>query len=344
MQNLVRRGNTWFARFFVPKDRWADAGKATRAASGIKRDITRTLGTTDRKEARKRLGAALTAIQADLDAALKAAGLRPLTDWTADWSSRAIERRAELQAADATTILTGSVVQDPADGQEAFIGETERDLLQDQLRTDAEHLEEVRGSAVAEAFFKAATTEELTLHDALEAWLAEAARRSEPKTIEGHRKVFSDLEEFVREKLKHQSLASMTFADVSRRMAGEFIAHRAGKVSAAAVKREFSAPMGLWRWARRSYATALEAGMNAGGRVNPAIIASLMGQQRGTLALDLYSKGAALDVLRNAVADLETTGLAPDVLKALAETMSERPRMVRFAPVGGEAGSAQVAA
>jgi integrase len=34
---------------------------------------------------------------------------------------------------------------------------------------------------------------------------------------------------------------------------------------------------------RRSYATLLESAMNAGGRVSPTVIASLMGQARGTM-------------------------------------------------------------
>ncbi len=92
---------------------------------------------------------------------------------------------------------------------------------------------------------------------------------------------------------------------------------------------------------RRSYATALEAAMNRGGsRINPAITASLMGQERGTIALDLYSGGAALDALKAAVADLEDRGLHGEVVQTLGETLDQRPRMVRFAPVGAEKAAA----
>ena len=87
---------------------------------------------------------------------------------------------------------------------------------------------------------------------------------------------------------------------------------------------------------RRSYATALEAGMNAGGQINSTIITTLMGHARGTLALDLYSAGAPLDVLTRAVADMEDRGLGKEVTRALRETMSQRPPMVRFKPVGAE--------
>jgi hypothetical protein len=42
-----------------------------------------------------------------------------------------------------------------------------------------------------------------------------------------------------------------------------------------------------------------------------------MGQERGTIALDLYSGGAALDALKAAVADLEDRGLHGEVVQAL---------------------------
>jgi hypothetical protein len=84
---------------------------------------------------------------------------------------------------------------------------------------------------------------------------------------------------------------------------------------------------------RRSYVTALEAAMNAGGRLNPTLISTLVGQARGTLALDLYSSGASKAALVDAVADLETKGFAQEVSKALAETLHQRPPMVRFKPL-----------
>jgi hypothetical protein len=175
MHNLIRRGNTWFARYHIPRDRWADAGKATGAAQGVLREVVRTLRTTDRVEAKRRLTSALSAIQAELDARLQAASLRPLTDWTADWSARARQRRADLQAADDATIVIGEIIETDH-GEVIDAGETERDLLRRQVGHEAELLEQVRGPAVAEAFYKAATTEHLTLREGLEAWLAEACQ------------------------------------------------------------------------------------------------------------------------------------------------------------------------
>jgi hypothetical protein len=92
-------------------------------------------------------------------------------------------------------------------------------------------LERIRGTAVAKAFYQAVTTESLTLREGLDAWLAEAARGSTRKTIDGHRRVFTELETWLRERRPDLSLEAMTFADISRRIAGEFIAHRSSKVS-----------------------------------------------------------------------------------------------------------------
>jgi hypothetical protein len=238
MQNLIRRGPTWYARSFIPKDRWADVGKAMNAANGIRREVVRTLNTTDLREAKRRLQPALAATQGQIDGHLKAAGLAPLSDWTADWVARAVEIRANLKAADDTPVYEDA---------------SERDIMLDGFIAEAERLEEAKGVATAEAFWKAATTDQMTIREGLDEWLAEAAKTRRTKTVAGHRKVFSDLEAFLRDSPRHhhQSLFSMTFSDVTRRMAGDFVAWRAGKVSAVAVQREVTAPMGLWRWAIR---------------------------------------------------------------------------------------------
>ena len=372
------------------------------------------------------------------------------------------------------------------------------------VRDEAERVEKEQGYAAGRAFFTAITTDKLTLRAAVDAWLAEVGRSRKRKTAEGHRRVFTALEGFLRDRYGLLSLASTTFDDVTRRMAGDFIHWRAGQVSPPAVRREFSAPMGLWRWAirrghtetnpwtdqtagldvarsvaddrtkraftvpelvtlirasgadwspngggygatlwdavrlalltglraaeladlrirdliedrtviavpggktrnarrnvplpqvardviaarlavlpdtspeaplwpelpvlgltdsrggklsdrfrmarerllpdavgvdlhslRRSYATMLEAAMNAGGRVNPTLITTLLGQARGTLALDRYSAGATLQALKLAVTDLQEMGIPSDVAAALVETQNQRPTMVRFKP------------
>ena len=63
-----------------------------------------------------------------------------------------------------------------------------------------------------------------------------------------------------------------------------------------------------------------------GGRVNPTLISTLLGQARGTLALDRYSAGATLQALKLAVTDLQELGIPSDVTAALVETQNRRPR------------------
>src|SRR5689334_19525407 len=96
-------------------ERWADVGRAMNAASGIKRELVRTLQTTDRKEAIQRRDAALKAMRDEVDAALRRAKRRPLTDWTADWEARAIERREQLRLG-AREVLFEEEHLDPATG------------------------------------------------------------------------------------------------------------------------------------------------------------------------------------------------------------------------------------
>jgi hypothetical protein len=71
MTNLLRRGGTYYARLFLPAERWADVGRAMGARGGIKREVVRTLQTSDIREARGRLRTALAAMQADVDAKLR---------------------------------------------------------------------------------------------------------------------------------------------------------------------------------------------------------------------------------------------------------------------------------
>jgi integrase len=124
-------------------------------------------------------------------------------------------------------------------------------LLLDDIRDQALTIEQRQGSAAAGAFYKAATINQITLREAAEEWLAEVARSRKRKSVAGHRKVLVDLERFLRGHHGLPSLDTTVFADVTRRMAGDFIHWRSQQVSSSAVKREVSAPMGLWRWALR---------------------------------------------------------------------------------------------
>jgi integrase len=62
------------------------------------------------------------------------------------------------------------------------------------------------------------------------------------------------------------------------------------------------APGGGWR---RCFATYLERAQGVTLKVNPSVIAELMGHAKGTLALDVYSGGLRLRELRDAIKALD---------------------------------------
>jgi hypothetical protein len=91
-------------------------------------------------------------------------------------------------------------------------------------------------------------------------------RSRKRKTAEGHRRVFTALEGFLRDRYGLLSLASTTFDDVTRRMAGDFITGARGK--SAPVRREFPPP---WACGVGPSAGATEANPDGpdGGLVSP---------------------------------------------------------------------------
>ncbi|GBQ89272.1 hypothetical protein AA13595_2599 [Gluconacetobacter johannae DSM 13595] len=60
MHSLMIRGRTYCVRFIIPKDRWEDAGHVLQSPTGRCRDIVKTLGTRDHREAVKRRSKAWT--------------------------------------------------------------------------------------------------------------------------------------------------------------------------------------------------------------------------------------------------------------------------------------------
>jgi len=135
MANLLKRGGTYFVRLTIPRDRWEDVGKAMGAASGIRREVVRTLQTTSFREAQRRRDEGLAAASEMVDASLRKHRLAPLTDWTATWMDRAIERRSQMQAG------RGKVngwTEGPS-GEEATV--TEADLTGETVEAEARDLE-----------------------------------------------------------------------------------------------------------------------------------------------------------------------------------------------------------
>lgn len=250
VSNLIRRGQTWCARLHIPEARWADVGRAMGAPSGLRREIVRTLGTKDYREAQRRRDPALAAIREEVDAALSRARLKPLSDWTADWQARALELRAVRRdhGDDVTSTFTDV---DPRTGEDVEGAETVADLLPEIIEAEAEQVARRHGWAVAHRFRQTAIDPRLTIAEAMSLWLAEQAPRVRGGTAYGYTAALNKLGAYL---TNHEGLAGLegtALADVTRKMAGEFIATRAHQSAPATVQREFSAYNGLWRWAVR---------------------------------------------------------------------------------------------
>lgn len=251
MSSILQRGQTWYARLHIPENRWADVGEALGARSGIKRDVVKTLQTTDRREAQRRREPAMAAIRAEVDAALVEAGKPPLTDWTAEWATRALERRQEIAAGRGVVKWT---MEDPT-GQERPVHRMADEVAEEAVEYEAEVLEARHGPKVAERFSEIALGQGLTIGLALRQWLEGERGRVRRATAAGHEAAMAKLGAYLAAREGWPSLDTAPLSAVSRRIAGEFLAERRASSSAGTVLREFSGYSGLWRWAvRRGYA------------------------------------------------------------------------------------------
>ena len=255
MGSILRRGQTFYARLHIPEARWADVGKAMGAAGGTKREVVRTLRTTDRRQAEQRRDLALGAMRSEVDEALRKAKLRPLTDWTADWTGRAVQRRQEVAEGVGKVVFYEQDPEgDPEDPRNCSAW-TYADLTRDEIEADYEAVEARQGPEAAEAFLAIALGNGMSVAEAARRWLEEEAGRVKAQTIGSHRAAFVKLETYLAKHHGRPSLEGTGLADVTRRIAGEFIAERLKSSAGQTVGREFSAYNGLWRWAmRRGYA------------------------------------------------------------------------------------------
>jgi integrase len=250
MENVIRRGLTFYARYRIPEDRWGDVGLALKAAGGIKREIVKTLQTKDAREAKQRRAGALAAIEADLDRALRRAGKKPLgADWTANWMDRAVDYRSNLNAY-GSDILN---YIDRGDGEPPDVM-TYRDITMDDVESDADALESKHGLAASRQFLEVALGEGLTVAEGQRQWLATLSGVRRVQTIKGHAAAIGKLEGFLKVHKGWASLEGVGIDQVTKRIAGDFLAHCCTLTSLATVQREASAYNGLWRWAvRRGY-------------------------------------------------------------------------------------------
>ena len=248
MANLLKRGDTYFVRLTIPRDRWAHVGKAMGAATGIRREVVKTLQTGDYREAQRRRDEGLNACRRAVDAALRKYGLAPLTDWTANWPERAVERRMNLKAG------VGKVNQWIAgdDGPEAIM---EADLTSDLIEHEAERVALLRGPEAARQFVQIAFGTGMSIAEAARQWIGSIRGTVREGTWRGYDASIVRLGVYLAAFEGWPSLEAAGLPSVTRRIAGEVIAARRAERASETVQRDFSAWNGLWRWAvRRGYA------------------------------------------------------------------------------------------
>lgn len=302
MHALLRRGLTFYARLTIPEARWEDVGRAFGATKGKKREIVRTLQTTDRREAERRRDAAIAAMREEVDRKLRKAGLKPLSDWTADWLFRAAERRSQM--ADDRRVIVG-YEENPRNPEERAPW-TAADFTREEVEDEAAEVEARQGEKAAQAFLSVALGEGMTIADAARLWIEENRGQVREQTLNGHRAAFRRLGDYLTAQCNLPPLEGVTLDNVTRRIAGEFLADRRQHIAPATVLRECSSLHGLWRWAvRREYANANpwddQAAGFRGRKANPGAV-SPRGYNAAELVTLLRAAEADLAPLRGALA------------------------------------------
>lgn len=250
MANLLKRGDTYFVRLSIPRDRWGDVGKALGARGGIRREVVRTLQTGNFREAQRRREEGLRAAREMIDAALRRHRLKPLTDWTADWLGRAVERRGQMQASAGE--VCGWMPGEHEGEAEPIMG---RDLTADLIEIEAEEVARRQGPDAARRFQEIAFAEGMSVAEAARQWLASIRGKVRETTWRGYEASIARLGDYLATHEGAPSLEGISLSAVSRRIAGEVIAGRRAERASETVQRDFSAWNGLWRWAvRRGYA------------------------------------------------------------------------------------------
>ena len=246
MANLLKRGSTYFVRLSIPRDRWADVGKAMGAPGGVRREVVRTLQTADFREAQRRREEGLMAAREMVDTALRKHRLAPLTDWTADWMGQAVKRRGQMQAG-------AGRVNGWAEGQDGAgpVAVMEDEQTSDTVEAEAQHVEDRQGPEAAERFAEVAFGRGMSVAEAGRQWTASIRGTVREGTLQGYQASLVRLGDFLATHEGAPSLEAVALASVTRRIAGDVIAARRVERASETVQRDFSAYNGLWRWAVR---------------------------------------------------------------------------------------------
>ena len=260
MGNIIRRGLTLYARLHIPKDRQADVGRAMGSKGGLCRERVRTLETRDHREAAQRCDDALAAMREEVNAALRKAGMKPLTDWVADWMPRAIARRADMEAG---RNLVAAYEQDPHNDYADPVPIMQAEFIQDQIMAEADKVAARHGDDAGRTYRTIALGDGITVAEASRRWLPTLEGKNRYQTISDYRTAHGQFAHYLGHVVGAGGAEAVGIAQVTRRLAGDFLVWRAaqpsarggGALSPKTISREITALLGLWEWAiNRGYA------------------------------------------------------------------------------------------
>lgn len=239
MSQLRRIGLTLYVRVTIPKDRWADFDG--------RREVVRTLQTTDLKIARQRKDGAIRAIRETLEAQLRAKGVPPLGDgWSPSWEDEALAAREEvLRASD-------EPYEDP---DMADMAGSPRAVMKGHIYNRAEELADSLPPAAVRQFIEVATAETIPIRQTADRWLRDIEGTIRKQTSQQNGRSLDLLGEFLRAPTGRLGdvLATTGMEKITRRLAGEFVEwlqHEKG-LNPKTVASRVSALSSLWRWADR---------------------------------------------------------------------------------------------
>ncbi|MEN3168005.1 hypothetical protein [Gluconobacter sp. OJB] len=257
-------GQAYSARLSIPRDRWADAGKAFGTKTGIKQEVVRSLGTREKQEAIRRRDKALAAMREDLDTRLVAAGFLPIHGhWRPDWMNEdrllteALEARREIAA-----------TSDRTDGGDRQMGPSDprRRLIEGMdylLEERAEQLEKAgkNSSGYVTRFREVALGKVTPIGPLFDRWMRDVESTIRQQTARGHRLSFRLLGEFLafQDEDAYSSqdpetlIAATSVESVTKRRIGEFpewLAQRKG-LSAKTIQSRISPLKTFWDWLER---------------------------------------------------------------------------------------------
>lgn len=220
---LKLRGRTWFVRVQIPPHLWK--------AAGGKREYVKTLETGDLNEANRRKHAHVAAFKQRI-AALE----RHKPNELEDVYAKAVAFQEAMTRYKGVVLYEGGPNEEPYYATDEFLT---------QISDQAQELLETHGEKVADAFYRSAKGEATPLlRSQIETWLGEQAGIITGQTISQHRTAVNAF-------LAWAGDEGMLIEDVSRKRAGEYVAHLLtpdSAISRRTAGRYVSSLSSFWTW------------------------------------------------------------------------------------------------